>query len=80
MSSDGIDHLGDLDNGDEIEVSERETPMEVTGIAHLRKGAVVIEAKNHHGRYRLRQHLDGSVSFRAGGKIVSGDVEVARHV
>jgi hypothetical protein len=35
--------------------------------------------KNHHGRYRLRSHTNGSISMRglnSKGKLIDGDVEV----
>lgn len=69
--------LGDLAEGDEISVSARDTPMEVTSVDEHDIGPpVTVEAENHHGRYRLRQHSDGSISLRAGGQLVSGDVTV----
>lgn len=75
-SSNVIEQLVHLDEGDQIAVSARETPMEVDAITVLRNDSVVLKASNYHGRYTLRQHVDGTVSFRAGGKLVSGDVEV----
>lgn len=79
MSNDDIEELVHLDEGDEIEVSVRETPMVVDHIEVLRNDSVVLKASNYHGRYTLRQHSDGSVSFRAGGEIVNDDVRVSLH-
>ena len=74
-----INRLNKLGVGNEITVSERETSMTVTDISENAVGTgVTVRAKNHHGRYRLRQHGDESISFRAGGRLISGDVEVFR--
>lgn len=74
-----INRLNKLEVEGEITVSERETAMTITEITENAVGTgVTVRAKNHHGRYRLRQHGDESISFRAGGRLISGDVEVFR--
>lgn len=74
-----VNRLEQLEVDDEISVSERETPMTVTEIEENAIGSgVTVRAKNHHGRYRLRQHGDESISFRSGGRLLSGDVQVFR--
>ncbi|WP_135666657.1 hypothetical protein [Halorhabdus rudnickae] len=71
--------LENCEVGDEIVVSARKTPMTVAEKTEMAVGGVSVEAKNHHGRYRLRAHGDGTVSFKTGGKLVDGAVEVSLH-
>lgn len=73
-----IDRLDDLNVGDQIRISERATPMEVTGIrddTHI----LTVLANNQYGRYRLRQHRNATISARGpNNQIIAGDVEVTR--
>jgi hypothetical protein len=69
--------LAEFDIGEQLEVSERATPMTVTDKKDAPTGGgIIIRAENRHGRYRLRSHGDGSISFRAGGELIAGDVNV----
>lgn len=67
--------LSDFSVGDEIEISERETPMEVVSVNTSPTGQQILTAKNHHGTYKLQSHSDGTVSVDAGQKMIL-DVEV----
>jgi hypothetical protein len=69
--------LSDFGVGDEIETSARETPMEVVSIGTTPAGNKKLTARNHHGRYRLQEHNDGTVSMETGRDMIR-DVEV-RH-
>lgn len=77
MSDEVVEQLSALEEGDEITVSERDTPMEVLEVSEGELTGVTVTAQNHHGRYNLREHADGSISLRAGARLVAGDVEVA---
>lgn len=67
--------LSDFSSGDEIQVSARETPMEVVDMETGNWGQQVLTAENHHGTYELESHDDGSVTLTAGRERVP-DVEV----
>ena len=67
--------LSDFSVGDEIEISGRETPMEVVSINTAPTGQQILTAKNHPGTYELQSHNDGTVSVDAGHKAIP-DVEV----
>lgn len=78
MSGKDESGLGQFEEGDEIAVSERSTPMTVTRVKKTRSGkGVKMLAENRHGKYELIQFGDEPPTLRAGGdKRLIGPVEV----
>lgn len=78
--NDDYDPLATFEMGDMINTSERETPMEVVDIELSPQDKRIITAENHHGRYQLRSHNNGSISMRglnSKGTLIGRDVEVS---
>lgn len=55
-----------IEEGDEIRVSERATPMEVQDVreSEFERAKLELVAENHHGRYLIREQSDGSLTFK----------------
>jgi len=68
--------LSDFTVGDEIKISARKTSMNVKSVERTPTNHRKLIAKNHHGKYEVRGHNDGSVTLYAGSKVIP-NVEVS---
>jgi hypothetical protein len=70
--------LEKFEEGDKIEVSARDTEMEIDSINTTKHGGIEMEASNRHGTYRIADYGDGNVGLRrdSDNKHIESGIEV----
>lgn len=68
--------LTTLTEGNEVIVSARKTPMTVVSVSNRDNGRIDVTLENHHGKYVLLGHSNGTISLHNGDAVIDRTVDV----